>query len=306
MKITTLNLHNFFLDPQVPSQGRGVKPPEKIETIERALQKIDPDIILCQEVGGESSLRIFSETYLNKEFQHSVIKGNSDRGIEIGFLIKKRLPYRFEHYTHKNRDINFFYPHEREENKKAIDSGNDPIHPSHRFSRDVAELRIYKGDQLALIVLQVHLKSKKDRNGFDPQGVGKRTAELNTLVKLYSRMKDQFQVPIVIGGDFNGVVSRDRGDRELSPILDTDLKDILELIDSPNGTHIHFGSNRQKVELQFDYLFLSHELHSKVDHSQSGITYYVNNQGVTMDPTRPYELYSMPSDHFPLTASFEI
>ena len=148
LKITTLNLHNFFLDPEFPALGRSAKPREKIATLAGAITEIDPDIVLCQEVGGESSLQIFCKDFLKENYQSSVIKGNSDRGIEIGFLIKKGLPYRYEHFTHKNRKIDFLYSHEKDENKLVESRGGVPVNDSHCFSRDIAELRIYKNDKL--------------------------------------------------------------------------------------------------------------------------------------------------------------
>ena len=304
LKITTLNLHNFFLDPEFPAQGRSAKPHEKIEILAEAITEIDPDIVLCQEVGGETSLQIFCKDFLKEKYQSSVIKGNSDRGIEIGFLIKKGLPYRYEHFTNKNRKIDFLYSYEKDENTLVESRGGVAVNNSHCFSRDIAELRIYKDDKIVLIILQVHLKSKKDRDGYDPQGVGKRTAELNTLVRVYNALRDRFQVPIVVGGDFNGTICKSGGDRELSPILDTDLRDILEITGAENrGTHIHFGSNRKKSELQFDYLFSSKELHAAINPNESGIYSYTNQYGDILCPTKPYELYNMPSDHYPLTLS---
>lgn len=307
LKITTINLHNFFLDSEGPSLDRREKPREKIVQLAGVITEINPDIVLCQEVGGENSLNIFCKDFLKDNYQSSVMKGNSERGIQVGFLIKKGLPYRYEHFTHKNRKINFLYSYEKEENQLVQSRGGVPVNDSHCFSRDIAELRVYKGDKLALIIFQVHLKSKKDRDGFDPEGIGKRSAELNTLVKLYRTMRDRFQVPIIVGGDFNGTISETGGDRELSPILDTDLKDILELTGAEKkGTHIHFGPNRQKTELQFDYLFSSKELHTTINPNESGIHSYTNNYGDILCPTRPYELYNMPSDHFPLTLSFKL
>ena len=67
------------------------KPQEKIEWIARTISEIDADITMLCEMGGLDSLDLFNTKYLNSQYYTSLLKGNSDRGIEMGYLIKKNV-----------------------------------------------------------------------------------------------------------------------------------------------------------------------------------------------------------------------
>ncbi|NJL24757.1 MAG: hypothetical protein HC902_06040 [Calothrix sp. SM1_5_4] len=124
-----------------------------------SLLDINADIVCLNEVGGEESIRNFAKYFLKDRYTPHLIEGNSDRGIDIGYLVKKEFSPKVELRTHKNRPLNFLYPHEAPPK-------------THYFSRDCAELRVFSGapSTPALIILLVHLKSKLDPDGIDPQG----------------------------------------------------------------------------------------------------------------------------------------
>ena len=73
------------------------------------MNDISPDIMMLSEIGGVNALDIFNQRYLSSNYIPSIICGNSDRDIHLGFLIKKGLPYQFEHLTHRNRPLDFKY-----------------------------------------------------------------------------------------------------------------------------------------------------------------------------------------------------
>src|ERR1035437_3608946 len=64
------------------------------------LLDIDADIVCVNEVGGIESLSNFARLFLGGKYTAHLLEGNSDRGIDIGYLIKKDFPLRAELRTH--------------------------------------------------------------------------------------------------------------------------------------------------------------------------------------------------------------
>lgn len=302
MKLCVFNYENLFLSHQLDTQGRSVeKPKEKLLSISNAIKDIDPDIILGLEVGGEESLVAFNDIYLNNSFYPSLIPGNSNRGIEIGYLIKKSFleKYKLEHYTHKNRKIKFELTHE----------------PTF-MSRDISELRILQNDKKDphIIILGVHLKSKWDQEGNDPEGRKRRKAEFTLLIKTYLYYQKIYpQTKIIIAGDFNGLIWKNNFEPEFEKLFETDLIDILEAIDLPEEkrtTYIFFGSKNDNfpvINTQLDYIFLSKKYHQLINPKESGIYYYKDeNQVPYALPQNPFQRASLPSDHYPVVLDIKI
>ena len=107
---------------------------KKTKELAQAILEINPDILMLCEVGGPESLKNFNDLFLNSNYSTALIEGNSDRNIDVCFLIRKNLPFYFDLFSNKNRPINYNYPQDRE-NKNA---------PSEKFARDVLELKCFK------------------------------------------------------------------------------------------------------------------------------------------------------------------
>ena len=270
---------------------------------------------MISEVGGEESLFNFNNKYCNNYFSPTLIKGNSDRGIELGFLIKRGMPFSYSHYTHKNRSIKFNYEFEKKENEKKKKLNLPPLYKPHKFSRDIAELRVFpkgKNEVPAFILLFVHLKSQLDFGGYDENGSKRRGAELKTLIDVYLSLQKKYnnKVPILIGGDFNGNAQLSNHDPEFQYLYEkTDLRDILELLNLPKeqkSTLLLPTSVHKNSTLQFDYLFISQKLKRFVRQKSSGIYYYKNPEtGVPLPfPQEENEMRHFPSDHYPLVLDF--
>lgn len=312
MKLVSLNCENLFINPPEVKKHTYEKPREKVRELARAIEHMDADILFLQEVGGEISLEIFNQHYLKDRYHTSLIPGNSDRGIELGYLIKKDLPYFYQHLGHRKRAIGFNYPHEEKENARAIEQAKAPPHLSHKMSRDIAELRIIQkgSENPLLIILGVHLKSKWDKQGIDFEGRLRRRAELEFLIETYNILNHRYKgsVPIVITGDFNGNAVHEFHDEEFASIYrQTDLKDILEVIDWPHEertTFIGFDRDHRPMPIQMDYLFLPPRLQAKVIPESSGVFHYLRPEGTPWPfPQSPWERHPMPSDHFPVVAT---
>lgn len=306
LKLCLFNVENFFLLSSDNADSLK-KPVDKIEWIARTIKDINADITMMCEVGGLESLDLFNTKYLNGEYTTKLIKGNSERGIEMGYLIKKDFPLATQHIGHAHESIEFNYQFEIAENKKLLPGTH---YPTHKFSRDISELRLLKDNRVVMILLLVHLKSKWDRDGVDFNGKERRKAELKALVKTYNRLRAEFnfQVPIIVSGDMNGVAQKGLQEPEFDDLYtSTDLEDVLEVINEPHQqrlTFFYFGRENNREACQLDYIFLPKELHSKVLKEDSGIYLFRDSHGVPLPyPQENYQRYALPSDHYPIVAS---
>ncbi len=308
MKLCLFNVENFFL--LSGPNGDGLKKPhDKTEWIARTIKEIDADITMLCEVGGLESLDLFNSKYLNSDYQSALLKGNSNRGIELGYLIKKNVPFTFQHISHAQSSIEFNYTFEIEENKKRI-AHPELIIPPHKFSRDISELRILKDNKVVMILLLVHLKSKWDREGVDWNGKERRKAELKALVKTYNRLRAEFNfiVPVVVAGDMNGNAQMGRQEPEFDDLYQfSDLQDVMEVMGGPHEerfSFFYFGKENQREAHQLDYIFLPPELHSLIKKEDSGIYLFRDERGIPLPyPQESYQRYALPSDHYPIVAS---
>jgi hypothetical protein len=295
LKLLLFNLENFFLPDEEAFPSRtGYKPEEKIQAIKDIIEETDPDISMLLEIGGVQSLKSFSQNYLNSAYTPMILPGNSDRGIEMGYLTKKSLPYQFKIFSHKDREIDFNYPHEK--NSTSL-----------KFSRDISELRIFDNQNLKCIILLVHLKSKWDREGIDYNGILRREAEVKSLVKLYNEYQNLFpNIPIILSGDMNGIAQLSECEREFKSIYEkTDLKDFFEYSTIPPKERItfyQFIKNGPTNGLQLDYIFVPKSLAQCIDFSKSAIYQFKSKE--TKMPLQPpkkvFDRYALPSDHYPI------
>ncbi|WP_052590653.1 endonuclease/exonuclease/phosphatase family protein [Halobacteriovorax marinus] len=316
--ICSFNVENLFLPPYSDEASYTLykyeKSKDKVERLAKAILDIDSDIYFLCEVGGEDSLKNFVSEYLNDNYHYSLIPGNSERGIELAYLVKKGSPFSFKHFTHKRRPLNFNYPHEEKENKYQMSMGKKRVYKSHLPSRDIAELRIFKDDETKpfLILLGVHLKSQLDKDGIDFGGKLRRAAEFKQLIETYNVLNKRYhnKVPILLLGDFNGKACKEETDIEFKTLYETtDLEDVLEVIEEPKEARISIHIfDKQGVDQghQLDYIFIPKSLHSQINAKLSGLYNYKNEEGAPYPrPTSLYERYQLPSDHFPIVCTIK-
>ncbi len=322
LKICTFNLENLFITNAKEPAHHLEKSQEKIRALAEVIKEINADIYFLCEVGGEASLTAFAEYYLNGKYKGSLIVGNSDRGIEIAYLIKSDLNFRFEHFGHRHRPIDYWNKVEMEENKIRL-SNKTALIPSHKFSRDVAELRLFDPKSPTptipfLTLMGVHLKSKLDTDGLDFEGRGKREAEVKILTKISKTMFLYWEkkCPIIILGDFNGPALRESPDPEFTSLWaknkllgNRDLLEIIGMKIEDRTTFIsvaHPSKNIPAWKQQLDYMLLSQDLHKNIDIKESGL-YRFKSAGVTLPyPTTLQEKYSLPSDHYPIYVTLNL
>lgn len=326
LKLGLFNAENLFLlfdqpipphfqklsEPQWQKLSSSVyenKPLNKCIEIAQLIKENDPDILMLCEVGGLESLKNFNELFLNSAYSVAVVEGNSDRNIDVGFLLKKTESFYFDLASNKNRPLNFLYPHENQ----SVKTGYPVKGVTHFFSRDCVELRLFKTDRQRpfLIILLTHLKSRLDPERIDPGGTERRTAELRTALDLYKEISTQNpNTPVMFAGDMNGFAGTPATDPEFAPLyVETDLQDVLELANvSPEKRSTFYQiKNGSKVDgRQIDYCFLPQSLkpHLKLD---SALVYrYKDEFGFSLDTPRSIEHKSrLPSDHYPLFFTLE-
>lgn len=277
------------------------KPLQKTIHLADSIKDIDADIVMLNEVGGVESLKNFNQYFLDGKYSPILVEGNSDRSIDVGFLIKKNLPFYFDLFSHKNKEIDLTYAQTAD---KKI---------TYKFSRDCAELRLFKSDvnNPFLIILLTHLKSPLDPERIDAGGLLRRASELRACVDIYNDLKKTYpQTPVMLCGDFNGAASRINTDVEFAYLYaNTDLEDVLELAQVPaedRHTFIQVKSGLRSEGRQIDFCFLPESLKSKLK-PQSASTYlYKDPYGSPLKkPDTLDQKAQLPSDHYPIIFTLE-
>jgi len=65
----------------------------KIFGLKKSIDEIDPDVLMLNEVGGIESIENFNSLFLDSKYKAYLLEGNSDRGIDVGYLVKKDLDF---------------------------------------------------------------------------------------------------------------------------------------------------------------------------------------------------------------------
>lgn len=286
------------------------KPIEQVRQLAAVFHDLNADIYMLCEVGGRESLENFNRHFLSDRYHVHLLEGNSDRGIDLGYLVRKDLPFKYDLLSHKHRSIDFLYPHEKLSQETDYTDRPSGRLTSHRFSRDVLELRLFAPDAQvpSLVLLMAHLKSQLDRDRIDPLGRDRRKAELEKLVKIYLEIERDLgeSVPVIVGGDFNGNAGLVNTDPEFAAIYrDTRLRDVLELAGrSADDRYTHMqidprgGGSQNK---QLDYIFVPPALHANIVAAESFVYRYKDAWGFVVPPPRNLsDKRLLPSDHYPV------
>jgi endonuclease/exonuclease/phosphatase family metal-dependent hydrolase len=265
------------------------KSKDKCLALAQTIRDSGADIVMMTEVGGHESLANFARFVLNDEYISLSLPSNSDRGIDLGYLIKKTLPYELALHTH----VDFALPA-----------------PAKRFSRDVLRLDLIRDEKIEMIFLLVHIKSKLDIKRADFEGRSRRVHEVKGLLQIYEKLLVH-QVPILVGGDFNGHAGEKDTEEEFKAIYqETDLKDIAFLANIPEEerfSYIYFTRGGNRFVQQIDYLFISEKFAHLIEPGECYFPRYKNPSGTPMPiPTRIEQKNTLPSDHYPFLASLRL
>lgn len=275
---------------------------------EKLLEK-KPDLAFLEEVEGLGSLNEFNKNFLNSEYRPLLIKGNDERGIDVGILVKKDIPLDIEILSQANRTY-----------KNPL---NGVVHEV--LSRDAPVVLLRRkgapqGEKPLMAFIGTHLKSQRDAN-MDPKSVLRRTAQAEEYVRIKEDLQKKFPgLPIVISGDFNADL---HSSKEFHPLWKMGMKDSFDLGPTPlrqedRVTHsFHPGKNHPEfrenpkipgqsipVYSQIDGVLVSAEGSDLV--KESGVLRYQDANGKTKPLPQTYEQRETnPSDHFPVFTIFD-
>jgi hypothetical protein len=287
---------------KLSSSVRPNKNLQKCHRLGQIIRENNPDLVLLCEVGGSESLAQFNELFLNSAYSPALIEGNSQRNIDVGFLVKKNLPFYIDLNTNKNRPLNFQYEHEKKDLAAAV-TDKDSL----RFSRDVSELHLFSHnrDKRFLTLLLTHLKSQLDRDRIDPMGFQRRRAELNCMIDIYNEIHGQQPQPILVAGDFNGVAAPPTPDPEFAKLHEkSDLIEVMSWSKKAKvdfATYYQVGRGPQPEGRQIDYFFASPNLIPFVNPEASKVYRFKDHLGLELDPPTTMEAKDLlPSDHYPV------
>ena len=326
LKFGLFNVENLFLlfDQEIPSNHHNLnevqwqklsnsvyqtKALNKCLKIAQIINEKNPDIMMLCEIGGIESLNNFNKLFLHNQYHVALMEGNSDRNIDVGFLIRKDVNFFFDIASNRVRPLNYLYPHEATSKKTGY-----PIKgQSQFFSRDCVELKLFTKtkDEPFLIILLTHLKSRLDPERIDPGGTERRAAELRTCLGIYKELRTQFaDTPIIFSGDMNGFAGKPNTDPEFIPIYtETDLEDVLEVanVSIDKRSTFYQIKNGGRVEgKQIDYCFVSRNLSDKLVKSETLVYRYKDEFGSELgQPKSVDEKLKLASDHYPLFFKLE-
>ena len=256
---------------------KGNKKLKHILELAKLIKKINPDIVLLNEVGGKESLENFNKYFLQDKY-NSEMKEKSKRGIDTGFLIKKKIKYQFTGYTKINIE--------------------DKIY---KFSRAINHLSIIDNNKKILNIFGVHLKSLRGDSS-NPDIIETRYNEVKGLVHIMKECRKNDKCPYIVGGDFNGNATLKSHDFEFKFLYrHTSLRDIHDLNKSSELDRYSFVRllrNNQVEYNQIDYLMLSKDLHKKLKKVKR-LLYRKNNSKQDHHIFTYDEKQELPSDHYP-------
>jgi hypothetical protein len=265
------------------------KSKEKCLRLALSIKESHADIVMMTEIAGKESLTNFSKFFLNDEYEALSLPSNSDRGIDLGYLIKRSLGYKLNLKSYIDHPLD----------KSGV-----------RFSRDVLQLEVSEEEKLKFILLLVHIKSKLDLKKKDFEGRSRRTLEVKALVDIYEGLQSH-GVPVLIGGDFNGHAGEKETEEEFKQIYTrTDLKDVAFLAGIPEEerfSYIYFTRGGNRFVQQIDYLFISEKYAHLIDKEECYFPRYKTETGAPLPIPKSYEQKNtLPSDHYPFLGTFRL
>lgn len=308
LKTGSYNVENLFEqvgkhvpDPANPGKLKKIsdakpKPEWALRAEGRIILENDLDIVTLAEVENIAALQAFNDQHLEGKYNVHLIEGNDERGIDIAFLVKKDLPFNIEQRSHKE------------------ETWVDPVlggGPKLLFSRDLTSLvvRAPGKSQPLFVLFGTHYKSKRNRDGRDPESIIMRTAQVQRTAEIMARYRKEFgaDVPMMIAGDFNGAVAEEAAYKPLFGA--TGLADSFDAAPIPSTneeriTHTFHPRGEPAHYAQMDAVLVSKSLRGAVQNAK--VYRYKNPDGTVRAIPKTYEERELnPSDHFPLLVTLD-
>lgn len=301
LKIMSFNVENLFWrvgkfgfneeGEFVLLEDKGAPEPkseEKLSKIRALIWDQAPDIAVIQEVENLSALENLAQHELKGLYQPFLIKGNDQRGIEIGFLIRRDLPYFIQHFT--NKDEEFEADHELFPSKKI-------------FSRDLPllVLRAERTQDPFLLIFGNHAKSHRSRSK-DPESKILRRAQYEKAAMIIQAFRSKYgdRVPTLLVGDFNTDVKTSPELESLRTIMVSAFEVAPESTPAEERiTHSYHPKDLPAVYSQMDDVWVAHSDQGLI--RSAFVIPFKDEEGRIIPPATSYEeRETHPSDHRPV------
>lgn len=305
-KVMTLNAENMylFLDKHkgpidlasmTESRWQGStssifenKPFKKVQLLAQLFNYYDPDLMMLTEIGGEESLQNFNKLFLQNKYDVYMAPSNSDRGIDLAFLLKKKWSSftSLKHYQH--------YP---------------LPHPTFKyFSRNLLHLEIVFS-KVPWNFFLVHLKSKLDIEKKDFEGRSRRAAEILAIRDILLPLINL--KPCLLSGDFNAQVLGPLAEPETFPLTkELMLKDVTEislLKEEECFSYFYFDSKGHRWKQHIDYALFNAIAEPFIIPQSICLPSFINESGLPlMHPNHESQKRLLPSDHYPIYFELKI
>lgn len=202
MKLCSFNVQNLFApgDAGIARSQYGARPKRRAEirALARALNGVDADLVAFQEVGSVAALQSVNEL-CSEPYPHlSIVPGNSQRGIHLGFA--SRLPMSLT--SHVDRTLFDADQQVLEDHPDSASAAAGVVSPL-GLQRDLLRCDLEIAGR-RLSVFNMHLKSPNQPRWSRLRADQLREAESRLIARivLESEQCDP-DVPIVLLGDFN-------------------------------------------------------------------------------------------------------
>lgn len=276
-----------ILDFKQNREGDVLKPRHQIEGVVEVINRTHPLIATLQEVESLDLLKSLDQYGLNDQYERILVPGNSDRGIQVGFLVSSDLDADILIQSHK------YLEHEHLGQTEKL------------FSRDFPVLSFLEPGAPAdsrpmFIFAGTHLKSQRtDPDDLDPLSKIKRTAQVEMMIEILQSYQKRFPgVPIIFGGDFNANLTTFD---DFNAIREAGMVSSFDTFGIAAGTperttQVYFQNGAPPSGSQLDDIFVDAETAKSVKSVR--VVPYVNYSNREVPLPRSYrERKSHPSDH---------
>lgn len=251
----------------------------KVRDIANLIKNLDFDLCLFTEIGGKESLDNLNKFFLNSNYTVIHHDSNSDRGIDLGAIVKNEYVSCIKHKFH-----------------------NDKV-----FARGALQVEIHLDSSNKFRFFLTHLKSKLSKAS-DFEGRSQRANEVKKLCEIYAKEKRKNDIPTFICGDFNGVINGADTEVELEHFEKSQgLVDIFEHLGRntfDRGTYTYFNKQGALNLMQLDYAVCEQKWRDLVQKSSSVIDFEGNYRS-SIEVSRA-QRFKSPSDHYPIQLELKI
>ena len=254
------------------------KPLDKVLAIADLIKSLDIDLCFMTEVAGHESLSNFNQYFLDEKFKVHHFPSNSDRGIDVGVLIQKKI---------KNIASSF--------------------HNHSDFARGLQQITL-KYNLKKYHFFLTHLKSKLNKQGKDFEGRTQREKEVNRIIKIIKKLPPKERERSMVCGDFNGIIYKDQTEEELKSFdHKLNFKDAFEILNHDlfeRSTYCYFDKQKELNPMQLDYALLGSELAQYLGNNSAVLDF--DGKKRTDFPITREEKFRLPSDHYPIYIELQL